>query len=43
MKAQPTTGVTSLFFLSPFLMKNEYYAELRDWPSGYLGDREGGI
>ena len=30
MKEQPTTGVTSLFFLSPFLMKNGYYAELRD-------------
>ena len=37
MKEQPTTGVTSLFFLSPFLMKNGHYAELRDWPFGYLG------
>ena len=30
MKEQPTTGVTSLFFLSPFLMKNGYYAELNE-------------
>ena len=40
-KVQPTTGVTSLFFLFPFLMKNGYYAELRDWPVGYLGRGEG--
>ena len=30
MKEQPITGVTSLFFLSSVLMKNGYYAELRD-------------
>ena len=30
MKEQLTTGVTSLFFLSPFLMKNGYYAELNE-------------
>ena len=36
MKEQSTTGVTSLFFLS-FLLKNGYYAELRDRPFGYLG------
>ena len=36
MKEQSTTGVTSLFFLS-FLLKNGYYAELRDRPFGYRG------
>ena len=30
MKEQPTTGVTSFFFHSPFLMKNGYYAELNE-------------
>ena len=30
MTEQPTTGVTSLFFLSPYLIKNGYYGELNE-------------